>query len=338
MNLFIDESGSFVDAASPGAYNSVVAYVSPEFDRKRLQNVLSRLKASCGVPRVAEIKLRQTSEAAYFEFLRTLAECSGVLYAVATDAGVNQYKIVLEHQEGQASKVVEHKNKILHEEGRRAVQSVSDRLSRLSPQLYVQLFCQIHLISAILSSGVLYFVQRHPQCLGRFRWKIDQKNSTRTQFETMFVTLAPALVQSMSLRDPFPALIGADYSRFDRFKYPPGEEPTWLEDQYGIEIDSSRGKTNVGMIIHEDLRFVDSKQSYGVQVADLLASGIRRCLRQEFENNEKAAFLLGRLMVQKDAGEPPIRLLGFAQVEQPVSSSEAKLINIMTRSCHPMVI
>ena len=68
-------------------------------------------------------------------------------------------------------------------------------------------------------------------------------------------------------------LNGADYSAFKRFDYGEGEAPDYLRTTYGIDIDVS-DSTNIGKVVHEDLRFVDSQQEVGVQVADLLASGI----------------------------------------------------------------
>ena len=97
----------------------------------------------------------------------------------------------------------------------------------------------------IVRDGVLYFVQRFPKSLGKFRWKIDQKNSTRTEYEKTFETLTPALLQSFSLREPIPMLEGADYSAFQRFDYPEGETPTYLKTVYGIDIGEKGPPLNI---------------------------------------------------------------------------------------------
>jgi hypothetical protein len=107
-------------------------------------------------------------------------------------------------------------------------------------------------------------------------------------------------------------LKGGNYTWFDRFQYPEGEEPTYLEDAYGIEVpDDGERKLNVGRIVGENVEFVDSRANQGVQVADLLASGIRRCLRGEFADNTAVAKELGCLMVQQEKPNVPVDLIAL---------------------------
>lgn len=337
MNIFIDESGSFVNAPKQESWNSIAAYMSPESDRKRLREMVGKLKQTVGVPAKTEVKLKNISEVQYFGFLKELSELNGVVYAVATDAGLNQPAEVAEHQRGQAEKIVEHKEKMLHESARQGLLDLSAQVAALAPQLYVQLHCQVILIANIVLSGVLYFVQRRPKSLGRFRWRIDQKNSTQTEYEKAFVSVTPPFLQTISLAEPMPMLIGADYSAFTRFDYSQESRPRYLRETYGLDVDDNKPVTNIGMLMREDLEFVDSQHNQGVQVADLLASGIRRCLRQEFANNELAAHLLGGLMVQGYRGHAPIQFLGFARHEGRVTDAVARLSRIMERNSRAML-
>jgi hypothetical protein len=338
VNIFIDESGSFVNAPELDSWNSIAAYMSPESDRKRLRELVERLKRTVGVPTHTEVKLKNLSELQYFEFLERLGLLGGVLYAVATDAGLNQPADIAEHQRGQAENSVEHKDKMLHQSAREGLQDLSARVAALAPQLYVQLQCQVNLIANILLSGILYFVQRRPNSLGRFRWRIDQKNSTQTEYEKAFVSLTPAFLQTISLTEPMPMLIGADYSTFSRFDYSEENRPRYLKETYGLAMDEDKPVTNIGMLMQEDLEFVDSKHNQGVQVADLLASGIRRCLRQEFSNNELAARLLGRLIVQGYRGHPPIQFLNFSRSEKHATDAVARFSKIMEHNSRTILI
>jgi hypothetical protein len=337
LNIFLDESGSFVSASKPGSWNSIAAYMSPEFDRRYIKRILAGIKQSVGTVPANEIKLKHLNELQYFKFLEQLGRLNGVIFAVATDAGMNLPDDILEHQRIQAEKIIKHKEKMLYQTAREGIQTLSDQLNNLAPQLYVQLNCQINLMAAIIKNGVLYFVQRHPRSLGYFRWKIDQKNSTQTEYEKAFVSLTPAFLQSISLREPMLMLEGCDYAAFNRFDYSAEEKPTYLRDTYGIEINDDVA-TNIGMLIRENLKFVDSLNSHGVQIADLLASGIRRCLRREFSNNEGAAELLGRLMVQNYRDRPPIQFLGFSKSEHFVDAATARLSKIMENNSRPMLI
>lgn len=326
-----------MNAPKRDSWNSIAAYMSPETDRKRLRELVQGLKIDVGAPPNTEVKLKNLSEPTYFGFLEGLGALEGVLYAVATDAGVNQSTFVIEHQKVQAEKIVEHKGKMRYQTACEGLQDLSSRVASLAPQLYVQLQCQVDLIANIISSGILYFVQRRPRSLGRFRWRIDQKNSTQTEYEKAFVSVTPPFLQTISLSEPMPMLIGADYSAFSRFDYSEESRPRYLRETYGLDVDESKPVTNIGMLMREDLEFVDSEHNTGVQVADLLASGIRRCLRQEFSDNECAARLLGRLMVQGYRGHVPIQLRGFSKSEERVSDAVVRVARIMEHHNREMV-
>ncbi len=311
-----------------------MAYTTPEIDRRPLRNALSRLKRNAGVRVFDEVKLKSVDESSYLEFLRNLVSLNGVLFAVATDAGINEAVDIGSHQREQVEKITKNKPIMKYEEGRQALQMLADQVGGLAPQLYVQLHCQVLLIASIVHSGVLYFVQRFPKSLCKFRWRIDQKNSTKTDFEDAFVKVAPALLQTISVMEPMPMLEGADYSAFERFDYPEGEKPNYLKEDYGIDVESS---LNIGKLILEDLSFEDSTKNHGVQVADLLASGLRRCLRKGFHRNDRVASLLGRLMVQGKRNRPPLALVGFAEAERLVSTDVSRIVRLMTKNSRGML-
>ena len=338
MNIFLDESGSFASAAKENSWNAIAAYMSPEFERRRLDEILTHLKHRSGAPRKRELKLRNVQEDAYFSFLRSLAKLDGALFSVATDAGVGDDNIICEHKGHQADKIAENKNRMLHESGRRWVQTLSDQVRSLAPQLYVQLQCQMLLVCNVIKYGTLYFVQRCPRALGDFRWRIDQKNATQTEFEKAFLAMTPGILQTIFLRDPLPMLKDADYTAFSRFEYPDGEAPTYLETDYGIEEIGDSPGLNIGQIIQEDIEFADSKNSFGIQVADLLASGLRRVLRRQFKNNHQAAALLGGLMPQREKGSPPVQLLGFSGKLYYISDEITHVVRMMERYNRPIIV
>lgn len=338
MNIFLDESGSFVNADVPESWNTIAAYMSPERDRRHLKKILKGLKRSVGVLPKTEIKLKHLEEEKYFHFLKQISQLNGILFAIATDAGRNQPSDVKGHQRTQAEKIKEHTDKMQYQAAREGLEALSDQVAALAPQLYVQLHCQVNLIQEVIRSGTLYFVQRYPQSLGSFRWRIDQKNATRSEYESIFVSITPALLQSASLRDPMSMLIGGDYSAFSRFDYSEEDRPTYLEDTYGIEVDEDGPALNIGMLMRENHEFVDSEKNDGVQVADLLASGLRRCFRQGFNDNESAAKLLGNLMVQSCRGRPPVQFLGFSKSENFVGDKVADLSRVMQRNSRAMLV
>jgi len=66
MNIFVDESGTFVNAKKPNSWNSIAAYMSPESNRKHIRKILGSLKRSTGALTNTEIKLKDVEEAQYF--------------------------------------------------------------------------------------------------------------------------------------------------------------------------------------------------------------------------------------------------------------------------------
>lgn len=332
MNIFIDESGSFVNAVQHGAWNSVAAYATPEPERK-IKTVLNRLKRRCKDDFFQEIKLKNVQEHDYFNFLQGLGELEGVVFCTATDAGCNDLDTLRAHQQHQSEGVLIHIDKMKYEGGKEALRILAEQLRGLSPQLYAQLHCQVNLIFDTVSRLIPYFVQRNPSSLSTFRWRIDQKNVSKTDFEDAFEKITPALIQTRSLEEPLSMIKGFDYSFLSPFMYEDGQAPTYLREIYGLEVNSG---LNIQKILRQDLQFTDSKGSVGVQVADLLASGIRRCLRGGFNENNKAAFLLGKIMVQAARNKPPINLIAFR--DRTVDEFHAlDAVRNMIRSCIPMI-
>lgn len=328
MYIFLDESGSFASASNENAWNVIVAYMMPERDWSRMQRAVTALQMAAGAGQRGEIKLREIKEGDYFNFLAHLSQLHGILFAVATDAGLYGIAQIEEHREIEAREIVRHVDLMRHETGRQGLRNLSDCVRNLSPQLYIQLKCQVVLIDAVIRDGTLYFVQRLPEELGKFYWRIDQKHSTKTEYEGAFEMLTPPWLQTLSLGNRLIMLKGADYGAFQRFEYPEGKAPTYLKTVYGIDTGRAGG-INIGQLMREDLKFVDSKQDHGIQVADLLAAGLRRCLRVQFNDNQRAAQLLGRLMIRGKLNGLPIGLLGFSTLEPIIVRETAELIHIM---------
>lgn len=337
MHIYIDESGSFVNATEPGAWNCVAAYVSPERDRRNLQKYLESLKKTVKHPkRPCEVKLGDLDEAVYFSFLYQLSSLSGIVFCACSDSASQSVQEIITHQEMQSDKVVEHKDKMIYPEGRKALEVFSDELRSIAPQLYVQLYHHIYVIFQVISFGTLFYAQRIPKTLGKFRWRIDQKNEYKNVFQDAYLKLVLPILQTMSFRWPFPRLEGADYSAFERFNFTKGHEPKYLKDTYGLEFGDG---FNLGKLIRENIRFEDSKKNLGIQVADLIGSGVRRCLRGGFRNNDLAAELLGKLTVRGIPDHPAVRLIGFGLEEkQFVDATADRAVTIMRKMGMPMLL
>ncbi len=334
MNIYIDESGSFVNASTVGAWNAVAALAVPKAADEKIDQLLAQLRISNGHEAGKETKLNDLTEDTYIQFIGNLADLNTVVFSTATDAGLNTTDRVLEHQQHQVEEILRHIDKIEYEGGRQGVLLVASQLGKLSPQLYVQLLCQINLMFDVVSRVVTYYVQRDPGTLAAFRWRIDQKNISRTDFEDAFEKLSPPLLQTRSLSEPLLMVNGFDYSSLSQYEFENGKMPDYLKEVYGIEVGSG---INIQKLIRGNIKFMDSQDSPGIQAVDLVVSGIRRCLRRQFSDNDKAASTLGRLMLQAKRNAPPLNLISFAN-DRPVTIEAARLVRMMSMNCKSMIM
>lgn len=334
MNIYIDESGSFVNASKIGSWNAVAAVAVPERSEEKIYQRLDQLKISNGFELGMEAKLNDLTEDTYLQFIGALANLNIAVFCTATDACLNTIDRVAEHQQRQVAEVLKHIDKMKYEGGRRGVELVASQLGKLSPQLYVQLFCQVNLMFDVVSRVINYYAQRDPGTLAEFKWRIDQKNTSRTDFEDAFEKLSPPLLQTMSMSEPLPRVKGFDYSSLARYEFENNKVPDYLNEVYGIEVQSG---INIQKIIRGNIEFMDSQDSKGIQVVDLIVSGIRSCLRRQFSDNDKTASILGKLMMQAKYNAPPLNLITFDN-EVPVPIEVARLIRMMIGNCKSMFL
>jgi len=332
MNIYIDESGTFVNASKVGAWNAVAALAVPEAADEKIVQLLSQLRVANGHEAEKETKLNELTEDTYIQFIEKLSGLNVVVFSTATDAGLNTTNIVKEHQHHQVREVLRHIDKMKYEGGRQSVLLMASQLSKLPPQLYVQLLCQINLMFDVVSRVITYYVQRDSGSLAEFRWRVDQKNISRTDFEDAFEKLSPPLLQTRSMSEPLLMVNGFDYSCLSQYEFENNEMPDYLKDVYGIEVEAG---INIHKLIRGNIKFMDSKDSPGIQAVDLVVSGIRKCLRRQFSDNDKAATTLGRLMLQAKYNAPPLNLITFDN-DRPVTIESARLVRMMSRNCKRM--
>ena len=335
MIISMDESGTFVSSPVTNSWCVVSAYVFTERMQSRSYAALKKLKKSCNVSAQQEIKLKHTSEQDYFNFLHDLYRVGGLLFTVATDSHLNTNTSISTHKGIQANKIRKYAPSMHYETGKKAVNDLADEIDALPPQLYVQLQCQVELISDILNRGILYFVQRDPITLRKFKWRIDQKNTTKTRYETAFATITSPLLQTKSFQEPMVFLKDADYSHMKPFLYTEETVPSYIENAYGKKLDSG---VNIGDIIRKDMTFPNSKTELSIQISDLLASSVRRCLRAEFSNNKLASQLLGRLMLGNLKDKYPIQFVGFGESATVVDDTRAKIVFTMEKTARAMLL
>jgi hypothetical protein len=331
--IYIDESGSFVPSPLPNSWNVVAAYVLPEATRRRAEALLRQLKLSTGRPYSEEIKLKDLSETQLKTFLTSLGHLDSTLFVSCIDLGSQDIEAIASHKRIQVEKIRANIPRMAYEEGRVLIEHLATRVERLSPQLYTQMVVQVDLLDQVYRSSTLYYAQRVPATLSSFRWRIDEKNSSRPLFEETMRHMAPPMLQTRSLHEPAIFVEGFDYSHFERsFRFDPGEMPTYLQEETGIEIESA---SNLAKVLR-DFEFLRSHDVPGIQIADLLASSFRRALRNEFEDPLGIAKKLGRLTVQRAKPQPPVHLISLSE-DQYAHDQVVDVVNVTKDAARPML-
>lgn len=331
MYIFVDESGTFVHTEELNSWSVIAAFTLPERHLAKVDRLISELRAE--VRGGQEVKLKHLSEARYIRFLRDLSRVGGLAFAIASDASKMPPDLVIFHRDQQAKGIVKHLDKMEHQSMRDNLCELSKTIATLPLQLYTQMQFQIELFYKVVCRSSLYFAQHEPAALEFFRWRVDQKDIKKSEYERIFeLVLAPAM-QTKAIREPMIMLEGADYSYFERFDFAPGEQPTYLTTEYGIEAADG---FDARKVLTEDFALVDSDTSPGVQAVDLLASGIRRLLRGEFTRSHEVALLIGANMVSGIKGENPIDLLSLANTGE-VDRGTAKIMRTVDSQRKPIL-
>lgn len=324
MYIYCDESGSFAKADKPGAWCVVVCYALTESQRRAAEKALRQYKLSAGKRFDEEVKRKLVDDRCYFRLLGELAGVGGVAVAIATDSGSNQG--------AEANKALQTQRLLQAREGadetqRQEIDDLVHDMSGLSTQLYIEYICRLELAWRAIRSTVTFFAKSFPATFGRFRWVFDEKPENLKQ---LFCSSIPGFINELGKREPLELLEKADYSHLARFLVPENVRQAALLE--GMPSPDTR-IYNAARIMTEDVMFVDSKTSCGVQIADLIANGLRACLRGEFADNDRASQLLGRLLYEKAWVPQVLPLIHFTEsLAAQASPSAHRAISIMSQS------
>lgn len=303
MYIYGDESGSFALSSSRGAWCAVACYVLSESQRAKADTVLRRFKVRAGARHHDEVKRKIATEATYFQFLKELRPVGGFAVAVATDSGANGSAAA--HQVAQLAKLRSGLDAASDEQHRELEALMAD-ISTLSAQLYVEYICRLNLSWRTIRLATLFFARRLPVSLGRFRWVFDEKPMS---LAALYTTSIPGFIRELAKDEPLEVLADGEYRYLTRFLVPAfGQE----RGQAIAMPPVDERIYDVARIMTEEVSFVDSREHAGVQIADLIVSGIRGVLRGNFTDNARAARLLGALLFDKVSSPSALPLISFA--------------------------
>jgi hypothetical protein len=300
VHICIDESGTFSIPRRRGPSISCVgALTIPDSTFGTVTDRFTELSASW--PRDhGEIKGRLIRDPNnFYDYVGLLVAHGCFFDCVALDMGLVDASVVAAHRDAQASRLVaglneNHRPALIYQ-----MRGIANEMRAMPLQQYAQFVAQIDVVNSILSTKPLYYCQAAPAEIGNFHWRIDAKDSTRTRAEHIWRMLTPGLLESRSFREPSIALIGGDYSHFDRFRSRLSEEEMEARRSYHRAQPMpdnvlGEGGFDPGKILREDMEFADSRQRIELQMADVITSLAARALRGNV--GRRAWWHLGQIM------------------------------------------
>lgn len=190
-----------------------------------------------------------------------------------------------------------------------------------------------------------YFAQRLPPELGELAWIIDRKNRTITEMEEMWTKLILPVSESYFGKSGFKTLKGADYSHFHaRYGFSVGDadEETvrhlqWVQATHGgSPIAGDERAVHARRLYSGSREFLDSRSSLGLQMADMLASILRRALNQRLQFPGWKQF--GRLLVRRREPGSCFIQLGGADPAPRLKGHAARVCRVLDAQARSMLL
>jgi hypothetical protein len=342
MKIYIDEAGPFIPPKGKRRYSAVLAIVVPEATEADLLYEFLRLRDSWPDKGV-EIKGSTLNEGQTAQVLRLLAAYDVIAECHAIDMTLHPDKVIDDFKNGQAAALTQNLTPMHAPAVAQRAHDEAEAIRKLANPLFVQAFVTIELILDMLEVAINYFAQRRPAELRRFAWMIDRKDRAVTEMERLWSGLFLPFGEPRSAQRPFSMVEGFDYSHFARYKI---DESTadermkqhlrWMRETLPFSeavpdelhcIDLKR--------IWEECVFEDSRNSLGLQLADMAATTLCRALNGNLQRPGWEP--LARLLIRKKTA--PFIQLGKAARQHPdLEPHAARVWRILDAGSQAMVL
>lgn len=314
MDIFLDESGTFTLGAQDRSVAVVGALVATETQLPILHRRYSQLRPLLPKDDKGEVKGRLLGESDIAKVI-DVARRSGLIYeATVVDLLPEHATAIQEHRRGQCECLTKHLTNRHHPNVVAWVHGLRERLERMSLPLYVQSHATFDLIWRTFQHATLYYSQREPHSLARFRWIVDAKAPGGiTDWEDWWSRVVQPFMQSHSLREPFAQLVEGDYSHLAGKEIP---MPEYLVEEF------PRLEGEAGHSLNEAFRELEfsSQASPGLELVDVVTNALRRGLTGRLKESGWRG--IAGIMIHRK--EPTyVHPIGFGQAERVVDPASA---------------
>ena len=180
------------------------------------------------------------------------------------------------------------------------------RIEMLNDQLYAQFQATILVIDHFIQTCLIEYWDSHPKELGSFAWLIDAKDPKRTtEMEDLWRSIILPCMQNRIKPLGTPEWNKEGHPFNIAFGGTLPAAPEWLFE--GKQRPPGPFHFVKHGLILEDLKFIDSTKSHGVQLADIAATSLRRALSGTIQL--QGVRRLGRLIVFRNPGAFHLMLL-----------------------------
>jgi hypothetical protein len=336
MRICIDEAGGFVFPQSgASSFSLVLALSIPSAIEAELFYEFLRLRDTWPEQAV-EIKGSTLSESHAAQVIELVRRYDVLVNFRAIDMATHDDQVVDDFRICQANEVTAHLTPEHHPKLTAQLQSLADMIRSMPNQLFLQAFLTIDLLFEVIRETTLYYVQRKPSELGEIAWAIDRKDRTITKMEEVWTALILPVSEGRFARDPMGALAGADYSYFHTSygaKIDPKDAElarhlAWQHETFGTPRRPTAGKTVVKLkvLLTDRREFLDSRDSLGLQLTDMLAAILRRALNGRLQPEGWSDF--GQLNVRRSSPGSSFVQLGRAPNAPETLKGTAKTVGL----------
>ena len=307
MRIYIDEAGSFTtpSSAKPHLYSLVLALTIPSEREPDLFYQFLRVR-DCWPTQSVEVKGSRLDESQASEIIDLVSTYDVLVNFFTVDMVAHHGAAVAELKARQADAIVANVTAAHHPSVVARLNAAAETTRKMSNQLFLQAFLTIELTIDVLRDATSYYVQRCPKELEEIEWFLDRKDRTTTQMEALWTELILPVSEARFAKQPLQALEGADYSYFYArygFTYETASKSmakhlTWVSRKHRIS-PPPKGKYGLDakLLLTDRRTFGDSREMLGLQLADMLATILRRALNGNLQHAGWNNF--GSLMVRK---------------------------------------
>ncbi len=321
MRIYIDEAGLFVGSSTGSdSYSLVLTLAIPSANEAELFYDFLRLRDSWPVKGI-EIKGSSLDESQTAQVIEACKHHDVLVNFVALNMATHDHVPIEDVKRRQADALLAHLTPQHMTSLIESLQQMAAKVRKMPNQLFIQGFATIDLLMKTLQDTTIYYALRMPEELGDIAWIIDRKDRTLTQMEEMWSTVILPASENQFAKEPLISITEADYSHFnkrygftmDTVDIEMAKHLDWVRETYGIEpLDQDGIGINAGELFSGQRDFKDSLDSLGLQLADILATTLRRALNGNLQISGWSEFG-GLIVSRKNMGSYFIQLGGRRQ-------------------------